>query len=424
MIRYLRLDPWNIIEDSFDPQKNRISESLFSIGNGRMGQRGNFEERYSGDSLLGNYIGGVYYPDRTKVGWWKNGYPEYFAKVLNAPSWIGIDILLNNEPLDLASVKVLSFKRTLNMKEGYLSRELKVETGDGTTYEADVTRFISIVDKETGAIRYRIRSLGTNAECAVTAGVDADIKNEDANFNEKFWDEVNRSSEGSSVFLVSKTRKLDFHVATGAHVEILLNGEKINSEPVLVERKKYIGLKYNIALGKGDELTILKYAAALSSLNHEKSALSVRVVSVLKAAVNKGFDRMLAEQADAWAAKWSDSDIIIEGDVAAQQGIRFNIFQLDQTYTGEDERLNIGPKGFTGEKYGGSTYWDTEAYCLPFYLCTAGHSVARNLLLYRYKQLDKAIENASKLGFSSGAALYPMVTMNGEECHNEWEITF
>ena len=35
-----------------------------------------------------------------------------------------------------------------------------------------------------------------------------------------------------------------------------------------------------------------------------------------------------------------------------------------------------------------------------------------------------AIENAEKLGFSNGAALYPMVTMNGEECHNEWEITF
>jgi maltose phosphorylase len=38
--------------------------------------------------------------------------------------------------------------------------------------------------------------------------------------------------------------------------------------------------------------------------------------------------------------------------------------------------------------------------------------------------LEKAIENAEKLGFSNGAALYPMVTMNGEECHNEWEITF
>ena len=86
--------------------------------------------------------------------------------------------------------------------------------------------------------------------------------------------------------------------------------------------------------------------------------------------------------------------------------------------------MNIGPKGFTGEKYGGSTYWDTEAFCLPFYLSTAESHVAKNLLLYRYKQLDKAIENAEKLGFTNGAALFPMVTMNGEECHNEWEITF
>ena len=60
--------------------------------------------------------------------------------------------------------------------------------------------------------------------------------------------------------------------------------------------------------------------------------------------------------------------MVIEGDVAAQQAIRFNIFQLNQTYTGKDERLNIGPKGFTGEKYGGSTYWDTEAFALPFFL--------------------------------------------------------
>ena len=50
--------------------------------------------------------------------------------------------------------------------------------------------------------------------------------------------------------------------------------------------------------------------------------------------------------------------------------------------------------------------------------------MARNLLIYRHKHLPKAIENAGKLGFRAGAALYPMVTMNGEECHNEWEITF
>ena len=146
--------------------------------------------------------------------------------------------------------------------------------------------------------------------------------------------------------------------------------------------------------------------------------------TVLKKATELGFNAMLEQQKTAWENIWKTSDITITGDVKAQQGIRFNIFQLNQTYLGKDARLNIGPKGFTGEKYGGGTYWDTEAFCIPFYMVTQDQNVARNLLEYRYKHLEKAIENAKKLGFKNGAALYPMVTMNGEECHNEWEITF
>jgi maltose phosphorylase len=133
---------------------------------------------------------------------------------------------------------------------------------------------------------------------------------------------------------------------------------------------------------------------------------------------------MMNAQVEAWSNIWEMADIQIAGDDEAQQAIRFNIFHLNQTYTGEDSRLNIGPKGFTGEKYGGSTYWDSEAYCIPFYMSTKNQQVARQLLVYRHNQLGKAIENAEKLGFTNGAALYPMVTMNGEECHNEWEITF
>ena len=98
---YLKIDPWKIIEEDFSPEKVMSSESIFSLGNGAMGQRANFEEFYSGATFQGSYIGGVYYPDKTRVGWWKNGYPEYFAKVLNAPSWIGIHINVNGVPLDL-----------------------------------------------------------------------------------------------------------------------------------------------------------------------------------------------------------------------------------------------------------------------------------------------------------------------------------
>jgi len=165
MKRYLKIDPWQIIEDRFDPEKNRISESLFSLGNGKMGQRANFEEQYSGDSLQGNYIAGVYYPDKTKVGWWKNGYPEYFAKVLNAPNWIGLNISINDQPLDLAKCEVLGFARILNMKEGYLGRNFRVKMPGGEIIEVEVIRFVSIVDTEVGAICYRL----VPVECSAVA---------------------------------------------------------------------------------------------------------------------------------------------------------------------------------------------------------------------------------------------------------------
>ena len=93
------------------------------------------------------------------------------------------------------------------------------------------------------------------------------------------------------------------------------------------------------------------------------------------------------------------ADITIDGDVKAQQGIRFNIFQLNQTYLGKDSRLNIGPKGFTGEKYGGSTYWDTEAYCIPFYMATKDQKVARTLIRISLQSFRKSHRKCRKIRF-------------------------
>ena len=200
--------------------------------------------------------------------------------------------------------------------------------------------------------------------------------------------------------------------------------QELEFDAYRIEKEKYAACAVDVDIEEGQTLEINKYAVILSSLNYDKEELMTKCREKVDAVFARGFDQLISDQARAWADKWEEADIVIEGDVAAQQAIRFNIFQLYQTYTGEDERLNIGPKGFTGEKYGGSTYWDTEAYCLPFYLSTADPSVGRKLLIYRYKHLGKAIENAAKLGFGDGAALYPMVTINGEECHNEWEITF
>jgi maltose phosphorylase len=424
MKEYFKVDEWKIIEEGFDPHYNKVAESVFSLGNGRMGQRANFEEAYSGDTLQGNYVAGVYYPDKTRVGWWKNGYPEYFAKVLNAANWIGIDVWIGDEQLDLAKWEVIDFKRILNMREGYLHRNTLVKSPQGKMVRVESTRFCSIVEDEAGAISYTVTCINFTGDIKLTPFIDGDIVNTDSNYGEKFWDEVKKDVGNDTGYVQLRTKKTGFDVATAMRIRLDQGGYPVTFTSKPIQKAKYIGAEITVSAIAGQPVTLEKYVVNLSSQNHNANELADKALAELARISKKYFATMLMEQGNAWAEKWKHNDIIIEGDAAAQQGIRFNIFQLNQTYTGEDDRLNIGPKGFTGEKYGGSTYWDTEAYCVPFYLATADQKVARNLLLYRYKQLGKAIDNAKLLGFKDGAALYPMVTMDGTECHNEWEITF
>ncbi len=422
---YIKPDNWSIIEEGFDPELVKSSESLFSIGNGAMGQRANFEEDYSGPTFQGSYIAGVYYPDKTRVGWWKNGYPEYFAKVLNAPNWIGIKLAINGENFDLHKcIEVKNFRRELNMREGWYRRSFGATLQNGTEIEVVSTRILHLELDELGVVNYEVKAVNKDAEIIFSPYLDAGITNEDSNWDDKFWDILDISEENEQAFIRTQTRKTHFDVCTFMQSKVLLEGNEIDATYNLEERQKSIHAKYTVALRQGQTATLQKFAGYTVSLNHRKDALTAAAMAVLDKAVTVGYENLKTQHAQAWKQIWDMADITIEGDVKAQQGIRFNIFQLNQTYLGKDARLNIGPKGFTGEKYGGSTYWDTEAYCIPFYMATKNEAVARNLLKYRYEQLDKAIENAEKLGFSNGAALYPMVTMNGEECHNEWEITF
>ncbi|AWM13116.1 family 65 glycosyl hydrolase [Flavobacterium sediminis] len=423
---YIVPDNWSVIEEGFEPAHVRSSESLFSLGNGAMGQRANFEEDYSGSTFQGSYIAGVYYPDKTKVGWWKNGYPEYFAKVLNAPNWIGIQIEIDGENLDLKTCKsVANFRRELNMKEGWYKRSFQAVLPNDVEIQVNVLRFLSLEWNEVGAIRYQIRPLNKSVNVTWKPYVDSGIENKDTNWEEKFWKVDAIKQYKNAGFIQSHTLKTNFEVVTFMDNQVFLDGENLNLQPAAVtQEESKVQLSYSVSVGQDQTVVLQKFGGYVTSMNHAVENLFEAAQNAIDRANQLGFETLLSNQIEDWDRIWQMSDITIEGDVKAQQGIRFNIFHLNQTYSGKDSRLNIGPKGFTGEKYGGSTYWDTEAYCIPFYMATKDQNVARNLLAYRYNQLEKAIENAEKLGFSNGAALYPMVTMNGEECHNEWEITF
>ena len=418
------LDPWSIIENKFDSSKMIDSESIFSLGNGKIGQRGNFEEDFSGNQSIGNYISGIYYKDKTKVGWWKKGYPDYFAKMVNCPNWNTIRIEINNNVLDLNKCKVYSYKRELNMKEGWCERNVELETPNKEKIQIISKKFISLKRENIGVIQYSVKPLNKKIKIKILPAINIDVKNNDANWNQPFLETTKVKSNNNYSIVKSKVINSNFEIATFFKTKYFINSISVQSRFSENKNENLIGSQSEFDLNPENKLTLLKIGGYVNSNDTAKDEFENLINKELTSSMDLGFEELLKENSKAWENIWNDSDIIIDGDVFSQQAVRFNIFQLNQTFNGNDPKLNIGPKGFTGEKYGGVTYWDTEAYCIPFYLGTKNSIVSKNLLLQRYNQLPNAIINAEKIGLNHGAALYPMVTANGEECHNEWEITF
>lgn len=424
MKKYLKTDEWNIIEDSFHAEHLRMSESIFSLGNGRFGQRGNFEEPYSSDSYRGNFVGGITFLDKTRVNWWKNGFPQFFTRIPNAADWSRINLRLIDEELDLAQWDVDSFNRRLDMKAGISYRDVEVSSPRGNQLRLHVEHIADMAHPNLCLIRYSVTSLNYSGKISFVPVLDGNIVDDKEQPGEKIWNILRSGGTHDCAYLWTQTRREDAQICYAMTYQLLKNNKEAVHNPIRIEKGKQTGFSVGVDVKPGDTVTLIKYVAITSSLYYERHNLIEQSVSEALQAKAIGWDTLLEEHKTAWQEIWDEADVVIEGDPEAQQGIRYNIFQLYQTYRGDDPRLNIGPKGFTGEKYGGNTYWNTELCCVPFFLFSSPKEIVKNLLIYRYNQLPKAIENARKLGFNNGAALFPQVTSNGEECHSEWEITF
>lgn len=424
MKKYLQTDEWNIIEDSFRADNLRMSESIFSIGNGRFGQRGYFEEAYSSDTYRGSFVAGIPFLDITRVGWWKNGFPRFYTRIPKGADWSRIDLRLIDEELNLAQWDVDSFHRRLDMKQGISYRDIEVTSPSGNRLSLHIEHITDMAHPNLCLIRYSVSSLNYAGKISLVPTIDGSIIDKLEHPNEKIWNILRSGATGDCAYLWTQTRREDAQVCYAMTCQFLKNNKETISNPIRIEKEKQTGFSIGTDVKPGDTVTLIKYVAIASSLYYERHDLIDQSVADARAAKAAGWEALLKDHCRAWQEIWDETDVVIEGDPEAQQGIRFNIFQLYQTYRGDDPRLNIGPKGFTGEKYGGNTYWNTELCSVPFFLLSSPKEIVKNLLMYRYNHLPKAIENARRLGFRDGAALFPQVTHNGEECHSEWEITF
>lgn len=395
-------DGWSIVEHSINEEFSLVSESIFSLGNEYMGARGFLDEGSSYPTLRDSYCNGVYEFSVDKNNTAYKGIATRTHYMVNACNFFDVEIYLDGERLDMAKCKYTNYKRTLYLKKGLLERKLTCNI-NGKKIKISFYRFFDMQ-----YYRRAYQRIVFESDCDVQLKLCASM-----HFNGLHWNMPARWSEVkfSKNSLECRTE------STSKRVGVMEAVDFDGKEPdQTIHSDKKLEKIFNITLKGGEKSTFTR----LVSLNANKrggNALDI-LEGELKEQVQEGYDNALKRMSRYWKSFWQNSDIEIDGDDANQQGIRFCIFQLQQTYHGIAASNNIGAKGLTGEAYSGNTFWDTETYCLPYYLYN-NVEAARYLLEYRYATLDVARKRARDLDCEG--ACYPIATINGEEACTLWQ---
>ncbi|MEK4476052.1 glycosyl hydrolase family 65 protein [Paenibacillus sp. FSL R7-0048] len=409
--KYLKVDPWAIIEEGFDPERNRTSESIFSLGNEYMGVRGYAEEGYSGDTLQGSYFNGL--NEQLDIGNHYKGIIRSLRYMVNAVDWLYTRLSVDGEQLDLAKSNVTDYVRRLDLRKGTYRRELVWHLNDGKSLKVVFTRLVSMTMSHLGLQRVEFEPLNFSGSVDICAGLDFDIIHEER--GECMWNSLRSGVSGASSAIMAST------VNTGN--KLFSSFTLQSSQPLqltAVESDKFVGQNFTLDLTKGEVSYFTKLVMNYSDSDsaHTAEELWSKGLSLAETASQLTDTQIIADQTAYWKGIWETSDIRIEGDPENQQGIRFCIFQLYQTYHGDHPGFNIGAKGLTGEVYRGLAFWDTESYCLPFYMFN-NPKAARSLLEFRYKTLPQAMQRAKEVDCEG--ACYPIATIDGTESCDLWQ---
>lgn len=408
--KYFLTDEWKIIEKNFDPSYSEVAESVFSLANEYMGVRGYFEEGYSGKRLLGSYFNGIY-EEKKQAGQGYKGIVDSTEFMVNSVDWLYTRITLDGETLDLETSKFRDFERVLDMKSGLLIRSFIWQTEKGKELKLTFERLVSMKNNGYAAQRITICPLNFSGEIKLITGLDFGTVHKTAEAD--LWNCISFTENTDYLGVLGETINTKQCVYSSCCLKVPEDARMQQSK----EEKK-IFFQITLPLQENKETVVSKTVWNVVSGKGLTEGFKQQCGSAGEKLAGSSFEEILEENKDWWQKVWDRADIEIEGDELNQQGIRFCIFQMFQTYHGAVEGTNIGAKGLTGEAYNGNAFWDTETYCLPFFLFN-DTKAAKNLLLFRYLTLPEAKKRAQALDCEG--AFYPVATISGKECCNLWQ---
>ena len=412
------VDVWQIRETAFEPSILGRNEAIFALGNGNIGFRGNFEEGEYG-VVDGTYINGFFEEEEIVYPEPAYGYAKTRQVMLNVADAKPIRLFIGDERFDLRTGRIEQYERLLDLREGVLSRHVRWRSPKGVLADIQIRRLVSLTRCEIAAIDYVVTLCDSDApvrfESLINGTTDNQQSDDDPRMGTRLGSQslpvVDTQATSFAGVLVQRARNSGNAVATAVD-----HAWSIGEMQAVVEPYSQAGttrIRFTLAgtAEAGRPIRLTKYIAYRTSLEHLADNLADAALHDAAAAKASGFEILAAEQRDELDRYWQTADVRIDGDDGLQQGIRFNLFCLLQA-AGRDGRTSIAAKGVSGEGYEGHYFWDTETYCLPFFVYTHPN-IARSLLEFRCRTLDKARSRARELGHLG--ALFPWRTIAGEE---------
>lgn len=405
----MQVDPWKIIENEYHASSNQVSESLFSIANEYSGVRGFLDEGGVTPTLVGTYFNGlyVYSPEQHEGGY--RGITKKVHYMINSVNWLKTTLTANGETLNLGNITFSDFRRELDMRTGEMKRTFLWHLAKGELLQITFSRLLSMVQPHYAYQKITLQSLKGTIVCKLLTALDFSIVHW-GKFN--FWSILSTSHDSINRTIIGGL-PTEQRLFSGYRLD---RSKEVKSTPFL--NGKIIGDELEIPLSENESFELTKRVTNCVEKDDTQSLNTLQDRGLSELVAQPSYSEAIAENRCFYERFWKESDIEITGDETNQQGIRYCLFQLVQTYHGFDPSNNIGAKGLTGEAYSGHTFWDTETYCLPFYLFNDPAS-AKNLLMYRYKTLPMAKERAKELDCLG--ACYPIATLNGYESCNLWQ---
>ncbi|MHA7280460.1 glycoside hydrolase family 65 protein [Arthrobacter sp. MDT2-2] len=419
------VDEWALVETDFDVSLQGRTETLFTVGNGYLGLRGNVDEGRDGHDY-GTFINGFHETWPIQHAEEAFGFARVGQTIVNVPDARIIRLYVDDEPFVLTEADILRYSRRLDFADGVLVRELEWRTPSGKRVLVRTRRLVSFSDRHLAVVDYEVEMLDAEASILISSqilnrqdGIDEDqvLPAADSaafdprkadSFKERVLQPRLKRVDGSRYLLGYRTTNSSMTIACGVEHDLVTDNEWDQRSHLEDDLAKHV---YRVKAKPGQPIRLVKTITYHTSRGVPVRELADRCGRTLDRALEVPVEEQYQKQREWLADYWSRSDVEVEGQPVTQQAVRWNLFQLAQS-TARTDGGGIAAKGVSGSGYGGHYFWDSEVYVLPFLSYTAP-LVARNALRFRQAMLEPARARAVEL--NQRGALFPWRTINGQE---------